>query len=100
VLKAQLGVNPSGAVGAITDGVDLLDPFGQERVRQRPIRRRWALPVMKAPTVHAQRPAHHSDRIVGLLRGDQAEYHVYRPSVSRAKKAAAFLTFSRSIRNV
>ena len=37
VLQAQLGVNTPGAVGAVRGAVDLLDPLGQPRVRQRPV---------------------------------------------------------------
>ena len=100
VLDPQLGVDPPGAVGAVRGGVDLLDRLAQERVRERPVRWRAPLPVVKAGAIHAQRPAHHRNRIVGPLRRDQREHIAYRSSFSRAKKAAAFFRISRSIRSV
>jgi len=100
VLEPQLSVNAPSAVGAVRLGMDRLDLLDQPRVGQRPVRRRATLPVVKARAVHAERPAHHRDRIVRLLRGDQTEQLAYRSSVSRAKKAAAFFRISRSIRNV
>jgi Flavin-binding monooxygenase-like len=39
------------------------------------------------------------DGVVGLLRGDEREHLAYRPSLSFAKKAAAFARISRSIRS-
>src|SRR5437588_2603456 len=61
---------------------------------------RATLPVMKAGAVHTQRPAHHADRKVRLFRLSQREDLAYGSPVSRAKKAAAFLRISRSIRSV
>ena len=100
LLEPQLGVDPPGAIGAVRVGVDLLDLLGQPRVRQLAVRRRATLPVMKAGAVHAQRSAHHGDRKVRLLRRDQRKDLAYGSPVSRAKKAAAFLRISRSIRSV
>src|SRR5215203_2413858 len=79
--------------------MDLLDPLGQPRVGQRPVGRRPALPVMEAGAVDAENPADHSDRKGGLLRGDERERLAYRPSLSFAKKTAAFARISRSIRS-
>jgi hypothetical protein len=100
VLEPQLGVDPSRAVGSVRGRVDRLNLLGQPRVRHRPDRRRATLPVMKAGAVHAQRPTHQGDRIVRLFRLDQREDLAYGSPVSRAKKAAAFLRISRSIRSV
>ena len=58
------------------------------------------LPVVEAGAIHTQRAAHHGDRVVRLLRLDQREDLAYGSPVSRAKKAAAFLRISRSIRSV
>ena len=80
--------------------VDLLDLLGQPRVAERPVRRRPALPVMKAGPADPEHAAHHGDGIVRLLRGDQRVRLAYRPSSSLAKKTAAFRKISRSIRNV
>ena len=100
VLEPQLGVDAPGAIGAVRVGVDLLDLLDQPRIRQRPVRRRAPLPVVKAGAVHLKRSAHHGDRVVRLLRRDQREDLAYGSPVSRAKKAAAFLRISRSIRSV
>src|SRR6202043_746448 len=100
VLQAQLGMDTPSPIGAVRLGVDLLDPLRQPRVTQRAVGRRATLPVMEAGAVHAQRPAHHGDRKVRLLRRDQREDLAYGSPASRAKKAAAFLRISRSIRNV
>ena len=100
VFEPQLGVDPAGAVGALRRRVDLLDPLRQPRVTQRPVGRRATLPVMEAGAVHLERTAHHGDRKVRPLRRDQREDLAYGSPVSRAKKAAAFLRISRSIRNV
>jgi len=100
VLEPQLGVNPPDAIGAVRAGVDLLDLLDQERVGQRSVRWRATLPVMKAGAVDLQGSATSRDRIVRFLRRDQREDLAYGSPVSRAKKAAAFLRISRSIRNV
>ncbi len=100
VLQTQLGVDAPGAVRAVRVGVDLVDLLSQPRVAERPVGRRAPLPVVEAGAVHTQRPAHHGDRKVRLLRRDQREDLAYGSPVSRAKKAAAFLRISRSIRSV
>ena len=100
VLKPQLGVDPPGAIGTVRVGMDRLDLLDQPRVTQRPVRGRATPSVMEAGAVHAQRSAHHGDRKVRLLRRDQREDLAYGSPVSRAKKAAAFLRISRSIRSV
>ena len=100
VLEPQLGVDPPGAIGAVRRGVNLLDLLGQPRVRQRPVRRRATLPIMEAGAVHFQHAAHHRHREVRPLSLDQREDLSYGSPVSRAKKAAAFLRISRSIRSV
>ena len=100
MLQAQLGVDAPRAVGAVRSGVDLLDLLDQPRVGQRPVRRRATLPVVEAGAVHPQRAAHHRHREVRPLRLDQREDLSDGSPVSRAKKAAAFLRISRSIRNV
>ena len=92
-------MDPRHPVHATTGIVDLLDLLGQPRIRERPIRRRATLPVMKASPADAQHAAHHSDGIVRLLRGDQRVRLAYRPSSSLAKKTAAFRKISRSIRS-
>src|SRR5205823_3967892 len=66
---------------------------------QRPVRRRPALPIVEAGAVDLQHAAHHGDGIVDLLRGDKREHLAYRPSLSFAKKTAAFERISRSIRS-
>ena len=100
VLHAELGMDPRHPVHAPAPVVDLLDLLGQPRVRERPIRRRATLPVMKASPADAEHAAHHGDGIVRLLRGDQRVRLAYRPSSSLAKKTAAFRKISRSIRSV
>jgi hypothetical protein len=99
VLHPQLGVDPRLSVDAAAPLVDLFDPLAQLSVRQGAIRRRSALPVMKAGAVHREHAAHHGDGIVGLLRGDEREHLAYRPSLSFAKKTVAFERISRSIRS-
>ena len=99
MLDPQLGVDPRRAVHAPAGVVDLLDLLGQPRVRERPIGRRPALPVMKAGPADLEHAAHHGDGIVRLLRGDQRVRLAYRPSSSLAKKTAAFRKISRSIRS-
>jgi hypothetical protein len=49
---------------------------------------------------HAEHLARQRDRVVGLLRGDEPVGIGHRPSLSRAKKAAAFFRISRSCRRV
>ena len=88
--EAQLRVDPGRAIDLPLRRVDRLDLFKQPRVLERPVRRRAALPIVEAGAVDLQRPAHHRDWVVGLLRGDEQEHLAYRPSVSLAKKAAAF----------
>jgi hypothetical protein len=79
--------------------MDPLDPLRQPSILERAIGRRTALPVMKAGAVHSEHAAHHSNGKVGLLRGDEREQLAYRPSLSLAKKTAAFARISRSIRS-
>lgn len=98
--EPQLGVNAARAVGAVRGGVDLLDPLGQPGVAQDAIGRRTTLPVMKAGAVDPQYAAHHRHREVRSLCLYQREDLSYGSPVSRAKKAAAFLRISRSIRSV
>jgi hypothetical protein len=86
---AQLGVDPRRAVHPAFGLVDLLDLLEQPRVLERTIRWWPALPVMEARPVDLERTAHQRDWVVGLLRGDERKHLAYRPSVSRAKKAAA-----------
>lgn len=45
---------------------------------------------MECLATHTEHPAHQRDRVVGLLRGDEPVGIAHRPSLSRAKKAAAF----------
>lgn len=96
VLHPQLGVDARRPVDAAAGVVDLLDLLGQPSILERAIGRRPALPVMQAGAVHAEHATHHSDGIVGLLRGDEREHLAYRPSLSVAKKTAAFERISRS----
>src|SRR5215207_6391218 len=100
VLHPQLGVDPRRPVHAPAGVVDLLDLLRQPSILERTIGRRPALPVMEAGAVHTERATHHSDGIVGLLRGDERERLAYRPSLSFAKKTAAFERISRSIRSL
>src|SRR5919106_1593334 len=100
VLEAQLGVDPRRPVGALAAGVDPLDRLGQPGVLERAIGRRPALPVVEAGAAHTEHTAHHGDGIVGLLRGDERQHLAYRPSLSFAKKTAAFERISRSIRSL
>src|SRR5438477_4376284 len=95
----QLGMDAPRAVGTLRSGMNRLDPLGQPGIAQCTIGRRATLPVVEAGAVHAQRVAHHRHREVRLLCLDQREDLSYGSPVSRAKKAAAFLRISRSIRN-
>jgi hypothetical protein len=99
VLHPQLGVDHRRPIDTPAGLVDLLDLLRQPRIGQHPVGRRAALPVVKAGAVDAQHPAHHSDGVDGLLRCDERERLAYRPSLSFAKKAAAFARISRSIRS-
>jgi hypothetical protein len=97
--EAQLRMDPRRAIDAPVGLMDLLDLLEQPRVLERAIRRRAALPVVKACSVDLECPAHQRDWVVGLLRGDEREHLAHR-SLSRAKKAAAFFNTSRSISSV
>jgi hypothetical protein len=55
---------------------------------------------MEAAAAHTEQPAHHGDGKARLLRGDEREHLAYRPSLSFAKKTAAFERISRSIRSL
>src|SRR5829696_6698170 len=99
VLEAQLGMDPGRAVNTSARVVDLLDLLGQPSIGQGAIGRWPALPIVEAGAVDAEHAAHHGDGIVGLLRGDERERLAYRPSLSFAKKTAAFARISRSIRS-
>src|SRR5690349_12877477 len=79
--------------------MDLLDLLRQPRVAKRPIRRRPALPVMKAGAADPEHATHHRDGKARLLRSDQRVRLAYRPPSSLAKKTAAFRKISRSIRS-
>ena len=100
VRHAQLGVDAPGAVDAAGAAVDLADALGQERIVKRSLGGRTPLPGVKCLPTHAEHPAHQRDRVVGLLRGDEPVGIGHRPSLSRAKKAAAFFRISRSWRRV
>src|SRR5919106_2452446 len=100
VLEAQLGVDPRRPIDAPAGRVDLPDLLRQPGVREGALGRRAALPVVKASAVDAEHAAHHGDGIVGLLRGDERERLAYRPSLSFAKKTAAFARISRSSRSI
>src|SRR5918994_574285 len=100
LLEAQLGVDSRRPVGAAAGVVDPLDLLRQPGILERAIGRRPALPVMEAGAVHTEHATHHGDGIVGLLRGDEREHLAYRPSLSFAKKTAAFERISRSIRSL
>ena len=69
-------------------------------VRKASLSARWTgarpLPAVEGRAVDAEHPAHQRDRVVGLLRGDEPIGIGHRPSLSRAKKAAAFFRISRS----
>ena len=100
VFQAQLGVKPCERRRCpVRGGVDLLDLLGQPRVTERPVRRRAALPVVKAGAVHLQRPAHHRHREARPSASISAKIS---PTACRfpGRKAAAFFRISRSIRNV
>lgn len=73
------------------------DLLGQPRIGQGPIRWRPVPPSMKARAINSKDPAHRSNGEVGLLALDKRVHLAYRPSVSLAKKAAAFFRISRSI---
>ena len=97
VLDPQLGVDPRAAVHATVLSMNRLDLLDQERVRERPIRRRTGGPLVVARTADLQQLACHADRnrMLGLLRLDDP-VGSHRVSVSLAKKAAARLSRSRS----
>ena len=91
VLDPQLRVDPRDPVHAAALLMDQLDLLDQPSVSQRPVRRRPALPIVKASPAHIEHAAHHGNGKVALLRGDKRVALAYRPSSSFAKKTAADL---------
>src|SRR5215217_1631304 len=96
--QAQLGMDPSRAIDAAIGGVNGFDALQQPGVAERAVAGRPAQPVIEARPRDAEQLAAHRDRGAGLLRRDKP-VDAHRVSVSFAKKAAARLSRSRSIRS-
>ena len=98
-LSRQLGMDAWGTVGALGHGVDPSDPLQQRRIGLRSGRRWPPLPSMMATGGDIQQPAHHGDRIAGLVGSHELEDPDGTEPVSRANQAAAFARISRSWRS-
>jgi hypothetical protein len=96
-LPTQHRVHARAAVAATARGMNLTDPLGQPRIRQRTIRRRPPGPRPVPGLRDAEQLAlQGDDHSLGLLGFRDVPVDAHRVPVSRAKKAVACLRMSRS----
>ncbi len=95
VTETQLGVHARRPVSPARLLMDLGDLIGQARVLTRPQRRPPPIPRVKTRARDPQHAAHDLDRVLSPLSSDKPE-DPHRVTLSLAKKAAAFLSVSRS----
>ncbi len=92
-------VHARDAVGGARARVNLADGLEQLCVLERSLAGHPTFGSIEAGPRDAEHPTQGYDRVVGLLRADEAMHGCYVRPVSVAKKAAAFLRLSRSSRS-
>jgi len=99
-LKGKLCMDPRRPIGAAASFVDLLDVSEEDPILQCMIRYRSLQPIVVSAGGDPQNATHDGNRVIHLLFLYEREYDCRVPSVSWAKKAAAFFNISRSIRRM
>ena len=93
------GMDAGRPIGTARGRMDLADAPQQRRVRPCPLRGFPAAPRVIAAGGDLQQPAHHGNRIHGLVGSHELEDPDGTEPVSRANQAAAFARISRSWRS-
>ena len=93
-------MDPRRPIGATASFVDLLDVSEGNPILYRMVRYRSLQPIVVSAGGDPQNATHYGNRVIRLLFLYERKYDCRVPSVSWAKKAAAFFNISRSIRRM